>query len=226
MSGDRRRPGPPLEAEGPSPAELHESVYREASEPRDGHEPPPVWLVFLYIVLMGFGGYYLGTYSGNWRADVYDERPRMAAPAEAGPAPTPDPAVLGRRTYARCMACHQKDGRGVPGTYPPLAGSEIVLGPPEVAAAIVLAGLEGPVEVAGQRFDNVMPSWARLGDAEIAAVLTYVRGSWGNDAPPVTPELVARVRAATAGRAAPLRAAELPALARRLVGPEAAAHDG
>ena len=110
----------------------------------------------------------------------------------------------------RCAACHQATGLGLPGAFPPLAGSEYVLGEEERVVRIVLRGLTGPVTVKGQTFNGAMPAWAdQLSDAEIAAVLTYVRSSWGNSAEAITAEQVARERAATAGRTAPWTVGEL-----------------
>jgi len=202
------------EAEGPVVADMHEPIYREMAEPREGYEPPPAWLIFFCLLVMGYGGWYLGMYSGALRADVYDEHPgaavRVVRPAQQAP---PDPMVLGRRIFNNCMACHQKDGRGLPGTYPPLDGSEIVNGRADVMAAIVLHGLEGPVTVHGETFNEVMPSWKHFTDQQLAAVMTYVRSSWSNRAAPVPPELVAAVREAAADRSGAPRAADLEALA-------------
>jgi cytochrome c6 len=83
-----------------------------------------------------------------------------------------------------CSACHQKAGEGVKGAFPALAGDKLVQGPADAAAAVVLSGRGG------------MPTFKDdLSDADIAAILTYVRSSWGNKAPPITPEIVAAARA-------------------------------
>jgi mono/diheme cytochrome c family protein len=109
-----------------------------------------------------------------------------------------------------CAACHQATGEGVEGTYPPLAGSEIVNGDEAKVIRIVLHGLTGPVEVAGETYSGMMPPWGGvLKDPELAAVLTYVRSAWGNKAAPVTTAKVAAIRAATASRTTPWTAAEL-----------------
>ena len=109
-----------------------------------------------------------------------------------------------------CAACHQATGEGVEGTYPPLAGSEIVNGDEAKVIRIVLHGLTGPVEVAGETYSGMMPPWGGvLKDPELAAVLTYVRGAWGNKAAPITTAKVAAIRAATASRTTPWTAAEL-----------------
>jgi mono/diheme cytochrome c family protein len=82
---------------------------------------------------------------------------------------------------------------------------------PDRAVRVVLHGLEGTLTLGGDTYMNRMPPLgARLSDPEIAAILTYVRGSWGNRAGAVTPETVARVRAETEGRDRPYRVEELP----------------
>lgn len=117
----------------------------------------------------------------------------------------------GKKIFANtCAACHQANGVGVPEKYPPLAGSEWVTGDEARLVRVVLHGLTGEVEVAGETVSGAMPPWGpSLKDAEIAAVLTYVRSAWGNNASPVSASTVAQVRAATASRETPWTAAEL-----------------
>ena len=130
-----------------------------------------------------------------------------ATPAPHATAPGPDGKVVFSTT---CAACHQATGEGVEGTYPPLAGSEIVNGDENKVIRIVLNGLTGPVEVAGETYSGMMPPWGGvLKDPEIAAVLTYVRSTWGNKGAPITASKVAAIRAATASRTTPWTAAEL-----------------
>lgn len=124
-------------------------------------------------------------------------------------------AADGSAIFARCSTCHQANGQGLSGLYPPLAGSEIVEGNPAAAIAVVLHGLQGPVSVRGQQFNSTMPPYgtgASLSDAEIAAVLSYVRGSWGNHAGTVTSAQVAATRAATSSHTGPLAVADVAAL--------------
>ncbi len=188
---------------------LHASITRELEEPKDGFEPTPLWWVFGVMALLGWGGWYLGTYSGNWRSDVYDERPGVIAASPATAAPQVDAMVLGKRLYANCQACHQAGGQGVEGTYPPLGGSEWVTGDPQTMVRILLHGAQGGLEVRGKTYNQAMPAWKHLKDEQLAAVATYVRGSWGNTAAPVSVEIVAAVRAATSGRTQPWTMAEL-----------------
>jgi mono/diheme cytochrome c family protein len=121
----------------------------------------------------------------------------------------PDPVAMGKTLFhsgGACVTCHQENGRGVPGTYPPLAGSEWVQGSPDRVIRIVLFGLQGSVKVAGTEFKaTVMPAFGSTGtfgwgDEKIADVLTYVRQEWGNKAPPITAEQVTAIRNAEASR--------------------------
>ena len=116
-----------------------------------------------------------------------------------------------------CAACHGSDGAGMPSLAPPLAGSEWVTGSKAALIRIVLHGLEGPVDVAGRRYDAPdilpeMPSFATLDDAAIAAVLTYLRTSWGNAAEPVSTRDVGMTRVTSQGRVTPWTANELGGL--------------
>ena len=132
------------------------------------------------------------------RAGAASDNPRMAAQSST------QAAVDGAVIFARCSTCHQSNGQGLIGVFPPLAGSEIVVGKPSAAVAVVLRGLQGPLTVGGHQFNSIMPPFGTgspLSDAEVAAVLTYVRGSWENQASPVTVEMVAATRAAMTGHA-------------------------
>jgi nitrite reductase (NO-forming) len=123
-----------------------------------------------------------------------------AAPAPAPPAEPepehPDPRWLaGRATYRSiCIACHQPTGLGVPHVFPPLAGSDFLKADPARAIGIVLNGLTGPVTVNGETYRSQMPPQKQLTDEQIADVLSYVMGSFGNQLGQVSPADVARAR--------------------------------
>lgn len=108
-----------------------------------------------------------------------------------------DPAVMekGKVQFMMCVACHGKQGEGT-ATAPPLAGSEWVMGPAENLIRIQLRGLRGPITVKGREYDIAggMAPMAYQRDEQIAAVLTYVRQSFGNNAPAVEPAQVAALR--------------------------------
>lgn len=110
-----------------------------------------------------------------------------------------------------CSACHGADGAGATGgAFPPLAESPWVGGDPDRAVKIVLHGLHGPVNVAGKTYNLEMPpQGTMLADDQIAAILTYVRSSWGNQAGPVTADLVKSIRTANSGRDKTWTAGEL-----------------
>jgi mono/diheme cytochrome c family protein len=112
-----------------------------------------------------------------------------------------DPAVLekGKASYLLCAACHGQNGEGVPMAGPPLAGSEWVTGPVSNLALIGFRGLIGPITVAGKEHKEFVAGMAPMAiamtDEDFAAVLTYIRNSFGNQAPPVKPEWITPFRA-------------------------------
>ncbi len=103
-------------------------------------------------------------------------------------------AVLFKGT---CSTCHQDNGEGLPGVFPPLAKSDLLTSAPTRAIDIVMNGLTGPVTVNGKQYDSVMPPMSQLNDDEVANILTYVLSSWGNTGPQITAAQVAEVRAKT-----------------------------
>lgn len=110
---------------------------------------------------------------------------------------SPDPEIMerGELLYKQhCLACHQTDGSGNPGMYPPLQQTEIVLDDPEQMISIVLNGLSGPITVKGEEYNSVMAPYNFLKDNEIADLLTYVRNSFGNESGKISPEEVAAIR--------------------------------
>lgn len=105
-----------------------------------------------------------------------------------------------------CFTCHQPNGQGISGQFPPLAGSDWVLGEKERLIKISIHGLMGEIEVNGVKYNNVMAPPGippgSLTDQQIADVLTYIRNEWGNSASAVSPEEVATVRLTVKDRAA------------------------
>ena len=103
--------------------------------------------------------------------------------------------AAGKKIYeANCGACHQPNGKGLPGAFPPLAGSDFLQGDREDVLAVALFGLSGPITVNGQQYNGVMPSMGHLKDEDLAAALTYVLNSWGNSLAAVSPSEVAALR--------------------------------
>lgn len=107
-----------------------------------------------------------------------------------------DRIKLGKGVYeANCLACHQPDGKGIPKAFPPLAKSDYLNADVTRGIQAILKGLTGEITVNGEQYNSVMPAVA-LNDEQIANVLTYVLNNWGNNKAEVTPEQVAKQRAA------------------------------
>jgi mono/diheme cytochrome c family protein len=177
----------------------HEKLLGKQPDEKAHYSLTPLALLFVFSGLIFWAGTYLNRYSGKFDPLISYEN---AKPTQGGAVAVPqDPLVVGKAAYGQvCIQCHQPTGLGLPGVYPPLAGSEWVQGSEERVIRIVLYGLKGPLKVKGTEFGNAqMPSFRRgtsynWSDEKIAAVLTYVRQEWGNKAAPIAPEKVAEIR--------------------------------
>jgi mono/diheme cytochrome c family protein/glucose/arabinose dehydrogenase len=136
---------------------------------------------------------------------VVDEHPMPPVPAHL----SEDAKKLfaaGHEIYhrdAHCATCHQPNGKGLDPAFPPLEKSPWVTGSSDRLIKLTLHGLMGPLEVNGKKYDGnvpMTPFGGMLKDEEVAAVLTYVRNHFGNQADPITPAQVAQVREATKDR--------------------------
>jgi mono/diheme cytochrome c family protein len=178
--------------------EVHQQILREKPEPSEGFSPTPIFIVFLLSVLSFACALYLGRYSGGFQPLVFDTSVDVHAKVEPSGPVEVDMVGLGKRMYAQCAACHQMTGQGVPGAFPTLVGSDWVLGDEKRVIRIVLFGLQGPIEVEGTTYNGVMPAFGprsgyRFSAQQVAAVLTYVRSEWGNDAPAISEQAVEEV---------------------------------
>ncbi len=104
-------------------------------------------------------------------------------------------AASGGKVYAQsCAGCHQANGQGQPAVFPPLAGNSYVTGDSKQVIHTVLYGLNGAIQVGGKPFNGAMPPWkGQLSNADVADVISYIRGTWGNKASAVTEADVAKV---------------------------------
>lgn len=110
--------------------------------------------------------------------------------------PDVDPLAFGKSVYLRnCAACHQPDGQGVPGMFPALAGPDFPQGDRRALLSAALFGVPGPVTDNGEKYAGVLPNLGHLNDRELAAAVSYVFTSWGNDLAPATEAEVAALRA-------------------------------
>ncbi|CAI9084779.1 cytochrome c [Candidatus Methylacidiphilum fumarolicum] len=152
----------------------------------------PSWFWLLSFIILSGVVYILVFETGGWRSTVFDttslfwgympkEKPKEKVLQKTQPVAA-DPMAIGQEQYqAMCSACHQPSGMGMAGQYPPLANSEYVIGSKARLAAILLNGLSGELKINGQTYNGVMPGWkTALNDEKLAAVMTYIRNSWGN----------------------------------------------
>ena len=158
----------------------------------------PIWLIVLMVMLLYVGALYFDEHGGGFNPQVYGPYRSFV---ELEPYQPKDDGGLfsqGKMVYSKtCVACHQASGLGAPGQFPPLVGSEWVNeAEPGRMIRAVLTGLQGPISVRNQTFNNVMVPWSSLSNEDIAAVITFVRQNkdWGNTASAVTPARVKAVR--------------------------------
>jgi mono/diheme cytochrome c family protein len=187
------------------------STVPESGEPRAGLRTVPVWLFVVLAVMVFYGMVYFDERGGWFNERVYApyqslNQLSLYQPATGGP-----DLARGKAVYENvCGLCHNNDGNGKPGQAPPLAGSEWAQGSPARMIRIPLAGLAGPIKVKDQEYNlNMAAMGAALSDDDLAAVLTYIRSSWGNKAPAITPGQVKAVRAEVGNRTQPWSADEL-----------------
>ena len=191
---------------------VHAQLMREKEEPHEGFNPIPVFLVFVMMILGFWGGIYIVLYSGEFRADAFD--PKFKAGSVAAVVAEVSLFDRGEKIYRnQCAQCHQADGNGLPGVYPPLPGSDWVTGHPEVLARILINGLNGPIEVKGNTYNGNMPAFGpgglNLKPKELAGVITYIRQEWGNGASEMTEEMVDDYLATYGSRSTPWQAPDL-----------------
>jgi nitrite reductase (NO-forming) len=119
-----------------------------------------------------------------------------AAARAAGTLTVEDQIAAGKQLFmGTCSVCHQPEGTGLPGVFPPLAKSDLIAADPKRPITILLHGLSGKVTVNGQEYNSVMPPMSQLTDDEIANIITFVLNSWGNPGGHVTLDEVKKARA-------------------------------
>lgn len=100
----------------------------------------------------------------------------------------------GKDVYiAQCLSCHQEQGEGIDGVYPPLAKSDYLMADKKRSVVQTLKGISGEIKVNGKIYTGDMPGFD-LTDQEVSDVLNYIRNAWGNKGPAVTTEEVAAAR--------------------------------
>lgn len=173
------------------------AASREKRLRENGLEPISLWLILISGLVILVGGSVLGSGGKLFAYNDLVKKNYMRIPQPVIPGEGVLPVAIGAhlqtegaKIYSKCIGCHQGDGQGVAGSFPPLVGSEWVTGNTEELAMVILNGLSGAIEVKGTSWNGNMPSQADgMGAKELAAVMTYIRNEWGNSAPIVTPEM-------------------------------------
>jgi len=187
----------------------------EDLEPTAGDSEAPVWLMIMIALLLLWGMTFLDARGGGFDSRVYEPYHSFTQLDSLQPrSGDAQLAMKGRKVYETyCTPCHQPNGQGLPGQFPPLAGSDwVAAAGPNRMIRLVLDGIQGPITVKGLQFNNAMPPQKDLlKDDDIAAVLTFVRGNkdWGNGSSAVTAEQVKSIRAKVADRSTPWSPDEL-----------------
>jgi mono/diheme cytochrome c family protein len=178
------------------------------AEPTATHSAAPMWIIVLTLLVIFVSGYYFDQHSGWFSAKVYGpyastEQLEICQPKSGEAAAL----ARGKQVYENvCGICHATDGMGKPGQAPPLAASDLVNAKGFTRLAHVpLLGLTGSISVAGKDWNLSMAAMgAQLPDDDLAAVLTYIRTSWGNKAGAVTGDDIKKIRAALPKGALPM----------------------
>jgi len=191
----------------------HRAQERENAEPEERIRPVPLAAAAITLAMVLFGVVYIFISDPFGNASLGDRR---TVADLSGPVPAAaGAAVDGKAVFAaQCAACHQATGKGLPGVFPPLDGSEWVQGDTRILANILLHGINGEISVAGVTYSGAMPAFQQLSDAELAAVASYIRSAWSNKAEALPATLVEQERKAGSARTTPFEGgAALKALA-------------
>ena len=167
--------------------------HRGLIEPEESRNKIPFVMGLGIGLIIGWGATYMffmptwDSFQGHTYSDVFDPNNAEASTSSE---------IDGGAVYAaRCAACHQQNGGGVPGTFPPLKGSEWLDASPQLIAAIVLAGLVGEIQVDGQSYTGAMPSLGdSMSDDEIAGLIGFLQSEFNEGGKQIDAPAVAKVR--------------------------------
>lgn len=170
-----------------------------ANEPVVTRSAAPMWIIVVTLLIIFVAGYYFDQHSGWFNSKIYGpysstEQLETFQPKSGAAAAL----ARGKTVYETvCGICHGTDGMGKPGQAPQLANSDVVNAKGfNRLAHVPLRGLTGPITVAGKDWNLSMAAMgAALPDDDLAAVLTYIRSSWGNKASAVTGDDIKKIRA-------------------------------
>lgn len=186
------------------------NAYGGASEPfwepsrAETPSPIPTWMWVLLLAIIGWSFVYIAQqwnppekFASSPTYSFYAKNGAVTTSEETPAASAGSTASLGANLYrASCSSCHQANGEGLKGVFPPLAGNPVVTkDDPTEHIEVVLFGVKGKT-IEGVSYNAAMPPFSeQLSDEEVAAIINHERTNWGNDAPAVTADDVAKVRA-------------------------------
>lgn len=192
--------------------EIHQKLIKDKELPKEGFSFLPIALIFLFAGVCFWGGIHIVTQGGEFRWDGY--HPDYVAEDKTLSIPQKSLFEIGEKVFlAQCAQCHQNDGLGVAGVYPPLVDSNWVLGHQEVLARILINGMNGKVIVLGKTYNGNMPAFGPSGlnlkPKQIAGVLTYIRQEWGNAGTEISEDTMKNYMAMYNARTTPWSSEEL-----------------
>lgn len=196
-----------------------EPQFRENYDPSEGDRPWPLPIWIALMLMVSWATTYFALNAGDGKLNGGDQRQLVdqtvtsmtKATSDSEPITLEGQMQLGKKVYnSICSACHQASGLGLTGAFPPLVQSDWVLGDTAILAKLILHGLQGEIQVMGQSYNGVMPAHQdQFDDEQIAAVISYIRNSWGNQGSQALPAEVSSLRAAHKERTGAWTASEL-----------------
>ena len=178
---------------------VHHQLDQQKTNPSEGFSAMPILLMSLSAALIFLAGVHMAKGVVGFDVNVFD--PQYVTPVDVVETEI-NLFKMGKKLFVRnCQACHQASGLGLAGIYPPLADSQWVLGSEERLVKLVWNGLQGVIQVKGESYNGIMPAFeGQLSELQMAAVLTYIRQEWGNQASEMPVELVSQLIAPISGR--------------------------
>ena len=182
--------------------EVHSRLNHEKHPPTKGFLIAPLVFVFVFGCLIFVCSIQLAHSTNQFQLHPPNPNDEVELTEEQREALRLERKVdSGKKVFAvRCASCHQANGLGIAGQYPPLAGSKWVTSDPGLITNIILKGLKGEIIVKGETYGTsaaVNMAAVPISDREIANVTTYVRQAWGNEAPEILESEVSAFRDAS-----------------------------
>lgn len=180
----------------------------DTKKPTEGLFPIPALIFLLSGIIMFFGGGYVSNNFKEYGVNAFNID--FIGKHNGDSNPTIQTLGNGKNIYLmQCQQCHQSEGLGLPGVYPPLSESPWLNDDGERIVKLLLFGMNGPLQLMGKNYNGNMPSFGALRDIEINSVVNYIRDEWGNNDLSVDENLVKNIRDKYSNRSFPWTPEEL-----------------